>query len=252
MVTKMFMKKYSLKVAAAFAQALFAVLCAMTGLLATTKAHADDFVWTGKSYIPIPAHYNQDVIISFPEPVTASFQQPSANEVSDWDEHSKLIRPKVADQEQRAMFRGIKSGNTYIAKVSAKLSFVPHRNVIDGTAAAVEERVSAAGITHLGLMKAMMTPDGIPPQNFEEQLSKKVMLDIAPFKVTANSVWTSPNMVGITATLASTIPGATIPIVPTNIQIRVPEYGSLRVMGADSWELSPEYPSTRIYLIFAR
>lgn len=242
------MKNISSKLAVAVAP----IALAVAGLIGASTAFADDFVWTGKSYIPIPAHYNQDVIISFPEPVTASFQQPSANDVSDWDDHSKVIRPKVADQEQRAMFRGKKSGKTYIAKVSAKLPFVPHRNVIDGTAEAVDERVTVAGVTHLGLMKAMMTPNGIPPQNFEEQFSQKVMLDMAPFKVTATNVWSSPNMVGITATLASTIPGATIPIVPTNIQIRVPEYGLLRVMGADSWELSPEYPSTRIYLIFAR
>lgn len=225
---------------------------AVAGVFCAPVVWADDFVWTGKSYIPIPAYYNQDVIISFPEPVTASFQQPSANEVSDWDDHSILIRPKVVDQEQRAMFRGKKSGKTYIAKVSAKVPFVPQRNIIDGTAEALEERVSAAGMTHLGLMKAMMTPNGIPPQGFEEQASQKVMLDMAPFKITASGVWISPTMVGIVATLASTIPGATIPIVPTNIQIRVPEYGALRVMGADSWELSPSYPSTRIYLIFAR
>jgi hypothetical protein len=122
--------------------------------------------------------------------------------------------------------------------LSSSLPFVPFRNVIDGTVSAQEERVAAAGVTQLGLMKAMMTANGIPPSGFEEQPSSTTLLDMAPFKIVASSVWSSPSMVGIIATLSSTIPGATIPIVPTNIQLKVPQFGALRIMGADSWELS--------------
>jgi hypothetical protein len=229
-----------------------AVTLAFALALASAPALADDFVWTGKSYIPIPAVFNQDIVISFPEPVTFSLQQPSAVEQKEWDDHSIILRPKVQEQDQRALIKGKKTGKTYYAKVSSHLPFVPFRNVIDGTASAQEERVAAAGNTQLGLMKAMMTPNGIPPQGFEEQTSQKVMLDMAPFKITASNVWSSPGMVGIIATLSSTIPGVTIPVVPTNIQLRVPEFGALRIMGADSWELSPTYPSTRVYLIFSR
>lgn len=224
------------------------------GLLFAMSASvwADDFVWNGKSYIPIPAVFNQDVIISFPEPVVLNFQQPSAVDVKEWDEKSVLIRPTVNEQEQRVLIKGKKTGKTYYGKVSSRLPFVPFRNVVDGTVAAQEERAAAAGTTALGLMKAMMTPNGIPPQGFDEASSQRVILDTAPYRITAHSVWTSPSMVGITATLSSTIPNVSIQVVPTNIQIRVPEFGSLKVMGADYWELTPDFPSTRIYLVFSR
>ena len=237
---------------AGLAAATLVKLLVTSLLLASNSASADDFVWTGKQYIPIPAHANQDIIITMPEPVVWNFQQPSLNQVEKWDERSILIRAKVAEQEQRVFFKGEKTGKTYYGKVSSRLPFVPLRNVIDGTAAAQEERVAAAGVTPLGLMKAMMLPNGIPPQGFDEQASQKVLLNMAPFRITANSVWTSPGLVGITATLTSTLPDATIPIVPTNFQIRVPEYGALRVMGADTWELTPTNISTRVYFVFAR
>jgi hypothetical protein len=64
--------------------------------IATASAVANDFVWTGKAYIPIPAVFNQDVIVSFPEPVEMSFQQNSAVQTMPWDDHSIQIRPKVS------------------------------------------------------------------------------------------------------------------------------------------------------------
>jgi len=52
--------------------------------------------------------------------------------------------------------------------------------------------------------------------------------------------------------VTSTLPQRTIPIVPANIQIQIPQLGALRAMAADDYELSPEQTSSRIYIVYGR
>jgi len=52
--------------------------------------------------------------------------------------------------------------------------------------------------------------------------------------------------------VTSTLPQHSVPIVPPNIRIQIPELGRLRAMAADEYELGPEQLSSRIYIVYAR
>jgi hypothetical protein len=83
------------------------------------------------------------------------------------------------------------------------------------------------------------------------QSSQRVIFDQAPYRIVAQQVWRSPRQIGIVAELSASIPGQSIPIVPANILIRIPELGPLRAMAADEFELDANHAATRVYLVYA-
>lgn len=91
---------------------------------------------------------------------------------------------------------------------------------------------------------------GVSPPGFVIEPSSRVLLDQAPYRIRAIEVWRSPRLVGVLAQLDATIPGATVPVVPANIVIAIPELGKLRAMAADDFELDALHSATRVYLVY--
>ena len=92
---------------------------------------------------------------------------------------------------------------------------------------------------------------GSAPAGYQVLKSQRVLFDQAPYRIVAQEVWRSRRQTGILALLSTSLPGQTIPVVPANIFIRIPELGSLRALAADDFELDAAHASTRVYLVYA-
>jgi hypothetical protein len=93
---------------------------------------------------------------------------------------------------------------------------------------------------------------GAVPPGFRVEKTSRVLLDQPPYKVVAEQLWQSFGQAGVIARITSTLPQRTIPIVPANIQIQIPQLGALRAFAADDYELGPEQTSSRVYLVYGR
>jgi hypothetical protein len=220
-------------------------------MLAATLAsvQAADIEWEGTSYLRVPVKLGSDTRLVMPEPFDDAWEHDEEISASLLDARTLIIRPRTAKIEQRLTLRGRDSGTLYLARVSSALPYTPvvtvHAPNLGGAASD-----SGARLSVLALLRAMMLR-AVPP-GFRVEKTSRVLLDQPPYKVTAEQLWQSFGQAGVIARVTSTLPQKAIPIVPANIQIQIPQLGALRALAADDYELGPEQPSSRIYIVYGR
>ncbi len=205
-------------------------------------------------YIDVKLQLGSDTLLQFPEEVIWNAEQPSRFQAAPFGPSSRslIIRP-VAEQEQRVFFRGMETNTLYLARFSTANGYLPVITVTlpPSPPARGEEGVrSAARLTVPGLVASMMRYS--VPGGFETAASKTVLLQQAPLRITAKEVWSSSRMVGVLVEISIEGPIDRVEIQPASVRLQIPEFGTLRAMAADSWELSPDSPATRGYLVFTR
>jgi hypothetical protein len=225
-------------------------LVSLAGWLAIAAADATDLTWDGNSYLPVPVRLGSDTRLIMPEPFDDAWERESEVATVLLDARTLIIRPRSASIEQRLTLRGRKSGTLYLARVSTALPYAPIVTVNSNPAQQDDPPSGRLRPTVVGLLKAMM--QGNAPAGYQVLHSQRVLLDQPPYRIVAQQVWRSRHQTGILAQLSTSLPGQTIPVVPANILVRVPELGTLRAMAADDFELNANRLSTRVYLVYAR
>lgn len=218
-------------------------------ITALISAQAADVEWDGINYLRVPVRLGSDTRLVMPEPFDDVWEHDEEISATLLDANTLIIRPRTAKIEQRLTLRGRSSGTLYLARVSSALPFSPvvtvHAPPLGG---AISESNGKLSIT--ALLRAMML--GVLPPAFRIEKSSRILLDQPPYRVVAEQLWQSFRQAGVVARVTSTLPQHAVPIVPANIQIQIPQLGALRAMAADDYELGPEHPSTRIYIVYGR
>jgi len=228
---------------------LLSCLVLLPVILGADDAGALDNAWDGNSYLQIPVRLGSDTRLIMPEPFDDAWERETEVSCTLLDAHTLIIRPRTSNIEQRLTLRGRKSGTLYLARVSSALGYAPIVTVRNTTGLHEETAFGRTQPTVVGLLKAMM--QGTAPAGYQVQRSDRVLLDQAPYRIVAQQVWRSGQYTGILAQLSTTLAGQTIPVVPANILIRIPELGSLRAMAADSFELNAARVTTMVYIVYA-
>lgn len=218
------------------------------GLATDAHGQGTEIAWDGNSYLKVPVRLGSDTRLVMPEAFDDSWEREGEVACTLLDARTLIIRPRTANIEQRLTLRGRKSGTIYLARVSSALPYVPLVSVHNLTATREDAGTARTGLTVVGLLRAMM--QGITPAGFQIQRSQRVLFDQPPYRIVAQQVWRSHRQTGILAQLSTNVPGQSIPIVPANILIRIPELGVLRAMAADEFELDAQHASTRVYLVY--
>jgi hypothetical protein len=228
------------------------LLCTIFALSAqpipTFASDAANTNWDGSSYLRVPVRAGSDTRLVMPEPFDDSWERESEVACTLLDSHTLIIRPRTTDIEQRLTLRGRKSGTIYLARVSSSLPYSPIVTVHNLAAPREDGAPVRSRTTVVGLLKAMM--QGVAPAGFQILKSERVLFDQTPYRVVAQQVWRSRHQTGILAEISTSLPSQTVPIVPADILIRIPELGVLRAMAADDFELDANHASTRIYLVY--
>jgi hypothetical protein len=212
-------------------------------------AWANDNAWDGSTYLRVPLRLGADTRLVMPEPFDDVWERDGEVACTLLDARTLIIRPRIAGIEQRLTLRGRKTGTLYLARASSSLPYVPVVTVHNVAALRDENPPGRPATTVVGLLKAMM--QGTAPAGYQVQKSQRVLFDQVPYRIVAQQVWRSRRQTGILALLSTSLPGQTIPIVPANIFIRIPELGTLRALAADEFELDADHASTRVYLVYA-
>jgi len=217
-------------------------------LVATmAAAQAADIEWDGTNYLRVPVRLGSDTRLAMPEPFDDAWEHDDEISASLLDARTLIIRPRTAKIEQRLTLRGRVTGTLYLARVSSSLPYTPVVTVHGPTRADGE---AGNGLSVTALLRALML--GSAPAGFSVEKTSRVLLNEAPYHVVAEQFWQSFRQSGVIARVTSTVPQRTVPIVPANIQILVPQLGALRAMAADAYEIGPQQISTRIYLVYGR
>lgn len=225
---------------------------ALTGYLlaaALAGAQGTDLEWNGSSYLRVPVKLGADTRLVMPESFDDAWEHDDEIFATLLDARTLIIRPRTAKVEQRLTLRGHTSGMLYLARVSSALPYTPvvivHTPNLRGEAAE-----SGAGLSVTALLRAMML--GAVPPGFRVESSARVLLEQSPYRVVAEQVWQSFGQAGVIAKITSTLPHRTVPLIPANILIQIPQFGTLRAMAADDYELGPEQSWSRIYIVYGR
>ena len=208
---------------------------------------AADLDWDGTSYLRVPVKLGSDTRLVMPEPFDDAWEHDDEISASLLDAHTLIIRPRTAKVEQRLTLRGRNSGMLYLARVSSALPYTPLITLhVPSPRGGASE--SGNGLSVTALLRAMML--GAIPPGFRVEKTSRVLLDQAPYRVVAERLWQSFGQTGVIARVTSTLPQRTVPIVPANIQIQIPQLGALRAMAADDYELGPNQASSRLYIVY--
>ncbi len=221
---------------------------ALLGGAAAAPSQALQLSWDGAHYLKVPVQLGADTRLVMPEPFDDVWERDGEVACTLLDSQTLIIRPRVAPIEQRLTLRGHRSGSLYLARVSSALEYAPIV-VVQNPALQREDNPNGGAPSVPGLLRSMMR--GVSPPGFVIEPSARVLLDQAPYRIRALEVWRSPRLVGVLAQLDATLSGATLPVVPANILIEIPELGRLRAMAADNFELDMQHPGTRVYLVYA-
>jgi len=215
---------------------------------ALVGAQAADVEWDGTTYLRVPVRLGSDTRLVMPEPFDDAWEHDEEISATLLDAHTLIIRPRTDKVEQRLTLRGRSSGTLYLARVSSALPYTPLVTV--HSPEAVEGTAGSGVLTVTALLRAMML-HAVPP-GFHVEKSTRVLLDQPPYRVVAEQLWQSFGQAGVIARITSTLPQRSVPIVPANIQIQIPQLGALRAMAADDYELNPSQTSSRVYIVYGR
>lgn len=219
----------------------------------STLTNAANFNWDGRTYIPLGLQPRSETVLRMPEGISAYWpEEAEALNFNKIDDRTLSVSPKQATVEQRVFLRG-ESGKLYLIKASTELKHVPIIEVTDVTAKTNEPFASPGGgdLTPATMMFKMMRNE--LPVGFARAHSTRSILVTADYRIDALEVWSSPQMTGIvTAIVRTGAPGSHVEINPAAIEIYIPEFGPLRIIGADKWSLDDGSPSTQGYLVFTK
>ncbi len=216
---------------------------------ATTSVQALDIEWDGTSYLRVPVKLGSDTRLVMPEPFDDAWEHDEEISATLLDAHTLIIRPRTAKIEQRLTLHGRNSGTLYLARVSSALPYAPLVTVHSPTIAG-GTLTPGVGLSVTALLRAMML--GAVPPGVRVEKTSRVLLDQAPYRVVAEQLWQSFGQAGVIARVTSALPQRTVPIVPANILIQMPQLGTLRAMAADDYELGPGQTSCRVYIVYGR
>jgi hypothetical protein len=216
---------------------------------AVVSVQAADIEWTGTSYLRVPVKFGSDTRLVMPEAFDDAWEHDEEISATLLDSYTLIIRPRTQTVEQRLTLRGHKTGTLYLARVSTALPYSPVVTVHAATTAGSAPE-SGGRLSITALLRAMML--GAVPPGFRVEKTSRVLVDHAPYRVVAEQLWQSFGQAGVIARITSTLPQRTVPVVPVNIQIQIPQLGSLRAMAADDYELGPEQTSSQIYIVYGR
>lgn len=209
-----------------------------------------DAVWNGATYLRIPVRLGSDTRLVMPEPFDDVWEHDADVACTLLDDRTLIIRPRKAEIEQRLTMRGRRTGTLYLARVSSALPYTPIitvHNLVSRTGGAPADPGERAV---LDALKAMMRGD--PPPGSEIQPSRRILLNQAPLLIAAQEVWRLPRgITGIIVHIQAGVPPGVLPLIPADLEIRIPRLGTLRAMGADDFRLDAAHPSTRGYLVYA-
>lgn len=243
---------------------LHAALCAALCAVCATGMPRE-VTWDGASYLPVPVRIGSDTRLVMPEEFDDSWERDSEVAVTSLDATTLIIRPRIAAIDQRLTLRGRRSGTLYLARVSSALPYAPLVVVRSAQLARVDAPAgpggagadpagdaagAASAISVIGMLRAMI--QGSAPAGFRVEHSTRVLLDQPPYRIVARQLWRSARISGIVADLNSTLAGRTLQVVPANLIIAIPELGTLRAAAPERYDLAPETPSTRLFLVYAR
>ena len=225
------------------------VAIAMLG--AACVANAFDFKWDGASYIPLGMQLRSDLILRMPEDVDGYWgEEQGAFTVQEVDGRTLSLRPRTDKTDQRFFIVGKVTRTVYIAHMSSDLKYYPIVNVLNAPSETLAMVKAAKAMSPLGLIRSMMRSE--PPAGFQVSPSARVILNAAPYKLTAKAVWSSPEMTGVVVQITKNTQAREVKFVPENLQISIPEFGDLRVIAADRWDLNTDQPTTNSYFVFTR
>lgn len=220
-------------------------------VVTSIAAQATDLVWDGKTYLDIGLRLGADTSLVFPESVEMSAEVPSAFSMvsSTTDERILSIRP-LQLHEQRVTFIGTKSKTIYLARFSTRASYSPIFRIKDGTAIEAARVAATTKLTPSGLMKSLMA--GQPINGVTTRQHNQEIVAGPEYRITATEIWESPSMTGVIGTLTLQPEVHKTTVRPGDISLKIPAFGSLRMMGADRWDMDGDMPSTAVYFVFTR
>lgn len=214
----------------------------------STLSNAATFHWDGRTFIPLGLQARSETVLRMPEAIESWWPEEATLNANTIDERTLSFSPKSANVEQRVFLRG-ESGKLYLAKASTRLKYTPLIQVID-----VSVKGPAEGppeITPDYLMLKLMRNER--PAGFAAAKSTRRLLESGEYRIDALEVWASPRATGILATLTrASAPGTTVEVHPAEIELYIPDLGTLRWIGADKWALDDAVPATRAYLVFMK
>lgn len=213
-------------------------------------SRAADLVWDESTYLQVPVRLGSDTRLVMPEPFDDSWEHEGEVACTLLDARTLIIRPRSANIDQRLTMRGRRTGTLYLARVSSALPYTPVVAVRSAEAAHGDTVSGRSQASVVALLKAML--QGKAPAGYQVQQSQRLLLDQAPLRIVAQEVWRSHHQTGILAQISAVLPVQSLPIIPANLLILIPELGILRAMAADDFELDAMHLQTRIYLVYAK
>jgi hypothetical protein len=212
---------------------------------------AYDFPWDGKTYIPVGLQERADTVLIFPEAVEPVWsEEPSLIQKVRVNATTLVLNPKVGNPEQRLFAIGRSSNTIYVARLSTELRYYPTVTVSNGPRELAQRVAQAPALDEITLARAMMRDER--PPGFARTDSNRVLLEGNPYRITATELWSSPQLSGILGELSRSAGTVVAQFIPRNLVLRIPQLGVLRFVGADRYDLSPDHPTTRVYLVFGR
>ena len=209
-----------------------------------------DAVWNGATSLRVPVRLGSDTRLVMPEPFDDVWEHDGDVACTLLDDRTLIIRPRKAGIEQRLTMRGRTTGTLYLARVSSALPYTPIVTVHDLAPRPGGAPADPGEQAVLDALKAMMR--ATPPPGSEIQPSRRILLDQAPYRIAAQELWRLPRgITGIIVHIQASVPPGALPVVPADIDIRIPRLGTLRAMGADDFRLDAAHPSTQGYLVYA-
>lgn len=229
---------------------LFAILIVVVTIICPVS-HSMDLVWDGKTYLDIGLRIGADTSVVFPEAVEMSAEVPTAFSMvtSTSDERILSIRP-LQLQEQRVTFIGTKSKTIYLARFSTRATYAPLYRIKDATAVEAARVAASAKLTPSSMMKAMM--GGQPFNGMTTRQHKQDVVAGPEYRIVSTEIWESPSITGVIATLTLRPEVQSTTVRPSDISLKIPAFGSYRMMGADRWDLDRDVPTTTVYFVFTR
>lgn len=229
----------------------FCILVAVLASLLAGAAAARDLIWDGRTYLDVGLQLGADSTLVFPEPVEYSAENDSAFELAESTSDPRIvtIRPRVL-QEQRVTFIGTKSKTVYLARFSTRSTYSPLYRIRDRVQLQAAQAQATGQLTPTSLLKLMMA--GAPAQGVAIRKHAQDLVAGQEYRIAAVELWETPSMTGVvaTATLLPNVGGLTVR--PSDISLKIPALGQLRMMGADRWELQPDVPTATVYFVFTQ
>ncbi len=227
------------------------VMVAALAVLAAGATCARDLVWDGRTLLDVGLQLGADSTLVFPEPVEYSAENDAAFELAESTTDARImtVRPKAL-QEQRVTFIGTRSKTVYLARFSTRASYSPIYRIRGKVELEATQAAASAQLSPTSLLRLMMA--GAPANGVSVRKQAQDLVVGPEYRIGSLEMWQTPGMTGIvgTVTLLPQVAAATVR--PSDITLKIPALGQLRMMGADRWDLQPDLRSATVYFVFTQ